>query len=426
MVQTRVPEFREADLELEEENEATSDDDLKCECGSSDISTHTNEKFCRDCGLVIEEDNIDRGPEWRAFNAQEEEEKSRVGSPTTQKMHDRGLTTVMGNINTSNMSRRRKEQLERLREWDKRAKQDSKERGLKYALGEINRMVSALELPDSIHVSAANIFRGIHDDDLVQGRSFEGMVGGSIYIACRQDNFARTFEEISEVSRVEKQDIYRSYKKIIRHTDIQVAPPDPQDFVARFLRIIQDETDISSMQLEGCTRTIIRETKGTGVQSGKDPKTVVGGAIYLAAQKMGIDVDQSHICHPLDISPTAIRRMYQDQAEELGIEIDFSGSTGKRMWSVEGIGSVPGRRRKELAEMLQSQYYDDVEQSDRFDFVLNNRVAIDWTDEDQSQKPTSMTHVVIATEGVEHAPCDYGLLDDQVDKQIIARFEDLA
>jgi len=50
---------------------------------------------CEDCGLILEEETIDRGPEWRAFNAAERDNKSRVGAPTTQTMHDKGLTTTI-------------------------------------------------------------------------------------------------------------------------------------------------------------------------------------------------------------------------------------------------------------------------------------------------------------------------------------------
>jgi len=56
-------------------------------------SNDSNEIVCEECGLVIEEQNIDRGPEWQEFNHTKRQNKSRVGAPTTQAMHDKGLTT---------------------------------------------------------------------------------------------------------------------------------------------------------------------------------------------------------------------------------------------------------------------------------------------------------------------------------------------
>ncbi|SFJ65428.1 TFIIB-type zinc ribbon-containing protein, partial [Natronobacterium gregoryi] len=59
------------------------------ECGGRLVSDAEHaETVCSDCGLVVEEDEIDRGPEWRAFDSAEKDEKSRVGAPTTNMMHD--------------------------------------------------------------------------------------------------------------------------------------------------------------------------------------------------------------------------------------------------------------------------------------------------------------------------------------------------
>ncbi len=48
---------------------------------------------CDECGLVIEAQKVDLGPEWRAYSAEEHEEKARTGAPTTRRRHDKGLTT---------------------------------------------------------------------------------------------------------------------------------------------------------------------------------------------------------------------------------------------------------------------------------------------------------------------------------------------
>lgn len=66
----------------EQETEQTSDEELTCsECESDNIVADANqgELICNDCGLVLDERQIDRGPEWRAFNHSERQSKSRVG-----------------------------------------------------------------------------------------------------------------------------------------------------------------------------------------------------------------------------------------------------------------------------------------------------------------------------------------------------------
>ncbi len=74
------------------------------ECGEDVLAeSDTAEKVCTACGLVLDEQRIDRGPEWRAFDSAEKAAKSRVGAPTTQLMHDKGLSTNIQSI-TSGLS----------------------------------------------------------------------------------------------------------------------------------------------------------------------------------------------------------------------------------------------------------------------------------------------------------------------------------
>ncbi|MFC6771947.1 TFIIB-type zinc ribbon-containing protein, partial [Halorubrum pallidum] len=86
--------------EQETENETTRADEHTTTCpecdGSLITDTEHGETVCADCGLVVEADSVDRGPEWRAFDASERDSKSRVGAPTTNMMHDKGLSTNIG------------------------------------------------------------------------------------------------------------------------------------------------------------------------------------------------------------------------------------------------------------------------------------------------------------------------------------------
>ena len=67
------------------------------ECGSNHLSKDYSraELVCQDCGLVIDEDLIDHGPEWRAFDSEQHEKRARTGSPMTYTIHDKGLSTMI-------------------------------------------------------------------------------------------------------------------------------------------------------------------------------------------------------------------------------------------------------------------------------------------------------------------------------------------
>ncbi|MFW6109574.1 MAG: TFIIB-type zinc ribbon-containing protein, partial [archaeon] len=54
-------------------------------CGSRDtiIDASTGETICRECGYVHTDKTLDMGPDWRAFNHQEREDRARAGAPLT-------------------------------------------------------------------------------------------------------------------------------------------------------------------------------------------------------------------------------------------------------------------------------------------------------------------------------------------------------
>ncbi|MFB6138671.1 MAG: transcription initiation factor IIB family protein, partial [Halobacteriaceae archaeon] len=148
MSNSRVERQDERTTEERDERESESEQ-LECpECGGQLVADEERgETVCADCGLVVEENEIDRGPEWRAFDSREKDQKSRVGAPTTNMMHDKGLSTNIGwqdkDAYGKALSSRQREKMQRLRTWNERFRtRDSKERNLKQALGEIDRMAS--------------------------------------------------------------------------------------------------------------------------------------------------------------------------------------------------------------------------------------------------------------------------------------------
>src|SRR6266516_1431726 len=63
------------------------------ECGSVNLieDFDQGETICQDCGLVLSQNLMSRGPEWRAFTKEEKDERGRVGIPTSFSIHDNGL-----------------------------------------------------------------------------------------------------------------------------------------------------------------------------------------------------------------------------------------------------------------------------------------------------------------------------------------------
>lgn len=93
---------------------------------------------------------------------------------------------------------------------------------LALALTELDRESSNLGLPRDIREDAAFIYRNAAKNNLIRGRSIEGMVAASIYTACRRGNIPRTLDEIGEVSKVSKKQLGKNYRFLSRKLGIKL------------------------------------------------------------------------------------------------------------------------------------------------------------------------------------------------------------
>jgi len=309
-----------AERQTDESENERADEELRCpECGGQ-LATDTEhgERVCRDCGLVVEDDRIDRGPEWRAFDAAEKDEKSRVGAPTTKMMHDEGLSTNIGwqdkDAYGNTLSSQQRQKMQRLRTWNERFRtRDSKERNLKQALGEIDRMASALGLPENVRETASVIYRRALDEDLLPGRSIEGVATSALYAAARQADTPRSLDEIAAVSRVEKDEIARTYRYVVRELGLEIQPADPESYVPRFV----SDLDLPE-EVERRARDLLATAKRQGVHSGKSPVGLAAAAVYAASLLANEKVTQSAVSEVANISEVTIRNRYHEllEAEE--------------------------------------------------------------------------------------------------------------
>jgi len=309
----------ERDRSTETTSEQESGDEQRTVCpeceGNLVTDTEHGETVCDDCGLVVEQDGIDRGPEWRAFDSSERDSKSRVGAPTTNMMHDKGLSTNIGWQNKDaygkSLSSRQRQRMQRLRTWNERFRtRDSKERNLKQALGEIDRMASALGLPANVRETASVIYRRALSENLLPGRSIEGVATAALYAAARQVGNPRSLDEFTAVSRVDKMELTRTYRYVIRELKLEIQPADPGSYVPRFV----SRLDLSE-ETQRVAHELLDSAKDAGITSGKSPVGLAASAVYAAALLSNEKVTQSEVSDVADISEVTIRNRYKELLE---------------------------------------------------------------------------------------------------------------
>ena len=297
---------------------------LECpECGSRQL-VHNYERaelVCNECGLVVDEDFIDMGPEWRAFDHDQRMKRSRVGAPMTYTIHDKGLSTMIDWRNRDSygksISSSSRAQLYRLRKWQRRIRvSNATERNLAFALSELDRMASALGLPRNIRETSAVIYRKAVTKNLIRGRSIEGVAAAALYAACRQSGVPRTLDEIAEVSRVSRKEIGRTYRFISRELGLKLMPTSPIDYVPRFCSGLELKGEVQSRAVE-----IIRKAMEEELTSGRGPTGVAAAAIYISSILCGERRTQREVADVAGVTEVTIRNRYKELAEELDIEL---------------------------------------------------------------------------------------------------------
>lgn len=307
-----------------EEKEKKVDEILKCpECGSTHIirDYDRGELMCADCGLVLDSDIIDQGPEWRAFDSEQGEKRTRTGAPMTYTIHDKGLSTEIGWKNKDSYGKsiptKNRAQLYRLRKWQRRIRvSNATERNLAFALSELERMASSIGLPRNVRETAAMIYRKAVTKNLIRGRSIEGVVAASLYAACRQCNVPRTLDEIASTSRVGRKEIGRTYRFMTRELKLKLMPTSPQDYIPRFCSELKLSSDVQMRAIE-----ILKMADAHELTSGRGPTGVAAAAIYISSIEKNERRTQREVADVAGVTEVTIRNRYKELTERLHIDI---------------------------------------------------------------------------------------------------------
>ena len=301
--------------------ETTFDEDVpnaNTACPECDgrVRTNTVETICEDCGLVIDEQQIDHGPEWRSFE-DDEEPPERTGAPLTVARHDRGLSTEIGrgkDANGNELSEQKRQRLSRMRREQNRGRFQSKaERNLAHGLGEVRRIASVLELSDSVRDQACQLFRSAQNEDLLRGRSIEAIAAASVYGACRCTGHSRLLDDVVDAARVEQSRVANAYKTLNAELGLPTKAVRPSEFIPRLASDLEVPTDIRQR-----ARRLAEQSESTGVASGVKPSGFAAACLYKAGREEGRWLTQAEAAEAASVTATTIRS-HRDTLNELAV-----------------------------------------------------------------------------------------------------------
>ncbi|MGD2142202.1 MAG: TFIIB-type zinc ribbon-containing protein [Candidatus Bathyarchaeota archaeon] len=256
-------------------------------CGSDNIvlDFEAGEEVCGECGLVLKDDIVDTGPEWRAFTPTEKENRTRVGMARSYTIYDMGLSTSFGGNRDARGNRLdsgTRNKMNKLKRYDTRSKlDDTWGRNLSIAMAELDRLSAILHIPKNVKEHAAYLYRQALRKDLIRGRSIDAFVAASLYAACRKNRVPRPLKQISKESTRDHSEVSRSYRLLHRELDLKMPIDDPMKFVRGIASKLNIRPETEHHAVE-----ILREARRRHGTSGKDPRGIAAAALYMACLEM--------------------------------------------------------------------------------------------------------------------------------------------
>ncbi len=287
-------------------------------------------KICKDTGEVIEQDIIGEEPEWRAYNAEEKQARSRVGNPLTYTKPDFGSRVDLTPPRETGARKirglgGRLGVLQNIRRGLIARSETGIEKNINQALRVLDEFVSTLELPNSVKEDAAKIYREAAHKGLTRGRSIESIVAAALYAACRRQKIPCTLDEMANILRTKgaeaKREVAKCYRLLVRDLDLKIPVIEPEQFISRIISELGLPDHLAAEAIQ-----VVRMAKQKGLTAGKDPSGLAAAAVYLAAMRHGFRKTQKEIAQVAGVTEVTVRNRYKEIVKILQEEERFSAS----------------------------------------------------------------------------------------------------
>ncbi len=280
------------------------------ECGGSIVLIEEKgETVCRQCGLIINERLVDHSRSGkRAYTNQEKNSREQTGAPISILLPDMGLSTVIDKQKIINPD------LKRAAKWNTRI--TWQKRNLLIASTELKRISSNLNLPNHVKEEGMRLYIEAFKRKLLRGRSINAMVAACLYLACRKKDIPRTLQEILDEASVTAKDVRRSISILIRELNFKTQSTDPVALIPRYASDLELDSEIEALTIKILTTYISNFSI-----SGKDPKGLCAGAIYLACRIKDLELTQQQIVNSIGVTEVTLRSRYKELKNKLKIKI---------------------------------------------------------------------------------------------------------
>ena len=269
-------------------------------------------------GEVVSEGEIREGKDWRAFDAEDVMTRAHTGPGYTMKVHDGGITTfVDGRSRISKMQKilRRPSDLAGKREIEAKKR--------------LNEIAGIISLPEILVEDAGYIIKKLAVRGVIKRKNLDYIVATVIYRVAYLRNIDLDKEVLMKTMSLDRRKFFETLKKL----EWSEVFNDIREKVSRGERNISicgsNSIDriLSNIKLSDSVReTSIRILRSLyildpSICSGKNPKGIVGAAIYIASIINNERISQQEIASKLNISEVTIRNRYKHILDKIDLVV---------------------------------------------------------------------------------------------------------
>lgn len=273
-------------------------DESNCpDCGSHTLieDFHRGELICSYCGAVIERMALNFQQDRRAFTAEEIETRAHNGSPFTPLTDISWMTVIRSSNKITNTRLNRAIKLNHHYTWEKR--------NLLIAMSEIKRVCTNLSLPVIVAETAAILYKKIQKMNVFRGRSINAFVGACLYLSSRINKVPRSLTDVHvEMATISEREMMISCRFLINYLKIKLPRISAILMLSRYTNILSI-SQVSTIY----AKNLIKEFETRTNTTGKDPKGIIGAAIYVACKETGEFRGKTKITNVCGINECTLR-----------------------------------------------------------------------------------------------------------------------
>lgn len=299
----------------------------RCSCpecgGRVESDQQRGERACVDCGLVVDDVDLDRGPNWRRNELGDGKDSRHVGDPRTVRRHHRNLGTQLTSSGVAgDVSPQKRFRLHRMEQLDRR--RSSRERNARDLVVDVRRIANGLGLGDGTEKRACQLVQDAHSAGIAPGRSLEALAVAAVVAAVRDSGLPIPMDEVRQHSDVDRRPAYHTFLQVVEATDATPQPVAPAEHIPRICSELDADADF-----EQHARQVALAAQEREIHIGSDPASVAAGVVYAVSKLPGERRrTQTAISEAAGCCKATIRR-YRDELVDQGVLEAVAGGSSR-------------------------------------------------------------------------------------------------